>query len=63
MASSCAKRGWMLGKFSSWKEWLSIGTAAQGGGGVTIPRGVPEPWRSGTEGRGGHDGMGWGWRS
>ena len=27
-----------------------FGTAAQGGGGVTIRGGVPEPWRCGTEG-------------
>ena len=32
--------------------WKSIGTAAQGGGGVTIPGGVPEPWGCGTAGRG-----------
>ena len=30
----------------------SIGTAAQGDGGVTIPGGVPEQWGCGTEGRG-----------
>ena len=33
-------------------------TAAQGGGGVTIPGGVPEPWGCGTEGRGQ-----WAWRA
>ena len=26
--------------------------AARGGGGVTVPGGVPEPWGCGTEGRG-----------
>jgi len=41
------------------KGWLCIGTAAQGGGGVTIPGGVPEPWGCGTEGRG--QWAWWGW--
>lgn len=30
----------------------ALAQAAQGGGGVTIPVGVPEPWRRGTEGHG-----------
>ncbi len=38
------------------KEWCCGGTAAQGGGGVTVPGGVPELWGCGTEGRGG-DGL------
>ena len=38
--------GWILGKISSQKEWLCTGTAAQGGGGVTIPGCAQEPWRS-----------------
>ena len=42
----------MLGNISSHKEQCCSGTAAQGGGGVTIPGGVPEPWGSGTEGCG-----------
>ena len=42
----------LLGKISSLKKWLNVGTAAQGDGGVTIPAGVPELWRCGTEGRG-----------
>ena len=29
-----------------------LAEAAQGGGEVTIPGGVPEPWRCGTEGCG-----------
>jgi len=29
-----------------------VAWAAQGGGGITIPRGVQGIWRSGTEGRG-----------
>ena len=37
----------LLRKSSEALEW-----AAQGGGGIAIPRGVPEPWRCGTEGRG-----------
>ncbi len=32
------------------KEWCCSGTAAQGGGGVTKPGGVPELWGCGTEG-------------
>ena len=40
------------GKMYYLKGWLCIGTAAQGGGGVTIPGGVPEPWGCGTEGCG-----------
>ena len=37
---------------------------AKGGGGVTVPGGVPEPWRCGTEGRGQWawwDGLGLDW--
>ena len=30
---------------------MGSGTAAQGGGGVTVPGGVQELWRCGTEGR------------
>ena len=54
MASSCTRGGlgWILGNTSSQKEWSDMGTAAQGGGGVTVPGGVPEPWRCGTEGCG-----------
>jgi len=44
--------GWMLGNVSSQKEWWCSGTAAQRGGGVTVPRKVQEPWRCGTEGCG-----------
>ena len=33
--------------------------AARGGGGVTVPGGVPELWRCGTEGRG--QWACWGW--
>ena len=32
--------------------WVGFGTAAQGGGGVTIPGGVQKPWGCDTEGRG-----------
>ena len=53
MASGCAMRGsgWVLGDISSLEQCCS-GTAAQGGGGVTVHGGVPEPWGCGTEGRG-----------
>jgi len=30
-------------------ERTALAQAAQGGGGVTVPRGVQELWRSGTE--------------
>ena len=39
-------------KYSSLKEQCCSGTAAQGGGGVTIPGGVQGPWGCGTEGCG-----------
>ena len=35
---------------SSW----ALAQAAQGGGGVTVPGGVQEPWRYGTERHSGH---------
>ena len=41
--------GWILG-ITSPKEWLGTGAAAQGGGGGSVPGGVPETWRCGTEG-------------
>ena len=41
------------------EEWLSGGTAVQGGGGVTIPGGVPVLWGCGTEGCG--QWAWWGW--
>ena len=52
-ASRCTREGsvLILGN-TSLKEWYCSGTAAQGGGGVSIPGGVPELWRCGTEGRG-----------
>ena len=34
------------------KSHQALEQTAQGGGGVTIPEGVPEPWRCGTEGCG-----------
>jgi len=43
-------------------DFTSPGTleqAALGGAGVTIPGGVPEPWRCGTEGR--SQWAWWGW--
>ena len=39
-------------EFFSLKEQCCSGTAAQGGGGVTIPGGVQGPWGCGTEGCG-----------
>jgi len=50
--------GWILGK-TSHRERCGSGTAAQGGGAVTVPGGVPEPCGCGTEGRG--QGAWWGW--
>ena len=60
-ASTCARggSGWILGKISSPKVQWCIGTAAQGGGGVTVPGGVWELWKCGTEGRG--QWAWWGW--
>lgn len=53
MASRCARKGsgWMLGNTSSPKEQCCSGTAAQGGGGVTVPGDVPKDG-CGTEGHG-----------
>jgi len=50
---------WVLGRASQ-KEWCCSGTAAQGGGGVTVTGGVPEPCGCGTEGAG-MVLLGWGW--
>ena len=36
--------------FLLWKSGDAVAQAAQGGGGVTIPRGVLKPRRCGTEG-------------
>jgi len=44
--------GWIVGKYSSPKEWCCGGAAARGGVGVTIAGGVPELWGCGTEGCG-----------
>ena len=44
--------GWILGNISPQKERSGSGTAAPGGGGVTVPGGVLEPWGCGTEGCG-----------
>jgi len=40
-----------LGRTALKEQWCS-GTAAQGGGGVTVPGGAQEQWGCGTEGRG-----------
>ena len=39
---------WVLGRASQ-KEWCCSGTAAQGGGGVTVPGGVQETQRCVTK--------------
>lgn len=46
------KKTWILGKISYQKERWRSGTAAQKGGRATIPGGVQESWRWGTEGHG-----------
>jgi len=65
MTSSCTAGGSdrILGKNSPQKVWSWSGTAAQGGGGVTVPGSVPEPWRCGTDMVTGHggDGLGLDW--
>jgi len=52
VSSSCVRggSGWILGKTSP-KEW-SVAQVVQGNGRVTVPGGVPELWRCGTEGHG-----------
>ena len=54
VALSCTRGGsrWILGEFLLRNEWCCSGTAAQGGGAVTTPGGVPERCRCGTEGGG-----------
>jgi len=47
-----AYSGWLSGGISYPKQWWCSGTAAQGGGGVTIPGGAPDLWGCGTERRG-----------
>lgn len=50
MTSSCAR-----GEVGYWEQFLlgmNTGRAAQGGGGVPIPGGIPELWGCGSEGRG-----------
>ena len=47
----------MLGNIPS-QSGEAVAQAAQGGGGVTVPEGVQEPWRCSTEGRG-EDGLSW----
>ena len=51
MALNCTRggSGWILGTISYHEEQCCSGTAAHGGGGVTVPGGVPEPWGCGTE--------------
>lgn len=46
--------GWISGTTSSPEEWSGTGIVTQGGGGVTIPTGVPEPCRCGTWGHSSH---------
>ena len=48
-------------KFLLHQSGDALAQAAQGSGGVTVPGGVQEPWRSGTEGHGLVVGMGWDW--
>jgi len=61
MDLSCTRggSGWILGKNSSQQEWWGSGTAAQGSGGVTVPGGVQETCRCGTEGHGLVGMVGW----
>jgi len=49
--SSSLKAFCILGESSSPKEQCCSGTAAQGGGGVTVHGGVQGPWGCGTEGQ------------
>ena len=62
-ALSCARggSGWILGTISSPKEWQCSGTAALGGGGVTIPGGAQN--HGDVALRDVVSGHGWGWGS
>ena len=53
--------GWILENIASHKEQCCSGTAAQGGGGVTVHGGVPEPGDVALRDTGLHGGLGWGW--
>lgn len=44
--------GWILGRISSKERVVMHWHCCPGSGGVTIPGGVLEPWRCGTEGCG-----------
>ena len=44
--------GWTLGNTSSPREWSVLEWAALGGGGFTVPGGVPEAFGCYTEGHG-----------
>ncbi len=64
MASGCVwgSSGWISRKIASPKEQCCSGTAAQGGGGVTIPGGVQGTGDVALRDVGsGHGGVGWGW--
>jgi len=50
MKQWCIERRLDIGKNFFSERAVRHCTAAQGGGGVTILGGVPEPWRCGTEG-------------
>jgi len=54
MASRCTRgnSGWTLGNTSSPREWSVLEWAALGGGGFTVPGGVPEAFGCYTEGHG-----------
>jgi len=54
MALSCTRGGscWVLQTVASLEERSALAQAAQGSGGVTVPGGVPEPWRCGSWGHG-----------
>ena len=54
MTLGCSRgdSGWMIGNISSQRSSEAVAQAAQGGGGVTVPGGVPEPCGCGTEGHG-----------
>ena len=54
MILSCtsAGLGWILETFLLRNRGAAVAKAAQGGGAVTVPGGVPEPCGGGTEGCG-----------
>lgn len=63
MALGCTGRcsGWVLGRRLLRKSGEVLEQAPRGGGEVTVPVGLQEPWRCGTYGHGLVGSLGGGW--